>query len=193
MGKPATSILAVTVSNAWAMAQCPASRVRAPCRRKSGWASNGAGKWACNSAPFLAGRPGMAFGKTCPVSRRWLREPLMGATETAKRFATSARLCPASLALIRAATLTLWWVIDQTTEHPRSPWAEPPWARVRFLTHWERGPRRAVADQASRMSTFPSARPGRSARSHRSGHQARTSARLPGWRLARSLPWRQRC
>ena len=64
---------------------------------------------------------------------------------------------------------------------------------VRFLTHWERGPRRAVADQASRMSTFPSARLGRTARSHRTGHQAKTSVRLPGWRPALYLPRRQQC
>ena len=44
---------------------------------------------------------------------------------------------------------------------------------VRFLTHFEGDPRRAVADQASRMSTFPSARLGQTARSHPTGSLAR--------------------
>jgi len=41
----------------WNKRQC-SSRVA------SGWASNCARKWACNTAPFLAGRPGIALGKT---------------------------------------------------------------------------------------------------------------------------------
>src|SRR6266566_4313918 len=53
-------MLAVLTSmpcSAWNSRQC-SSRVA------SGWASNCALKWACNTAPFLAGRPGIAFGNT---------------------------------------------------------------------------------------------------------------------------------
>ena len=67
-------------------------------RLTSGWRSNCSSRPARNAAPFFAGRPGIAFGKTSPVSRRALRYRLMVGTETAKVSATSAWLAPASMA-----------------------------------------------------------------------------------------------
>jgi hypothetical protein len=67
-------------------------------RVTSGYRSSCSLRPACNAAPFLAGRPGIAFGKTWPVSRRALRYRLMVGTETANVFAISAWLVPASTA-----------------------------------------------------------------------------------------------
>ncbi len=57
-------------------------------RVTSGWASNCALRWTCNTAPTTFGRPGIALGVTLPVSLRCLRYRLMVATETANCSAT---------------------------------------------------------------------------------------------------------
>src|ERR1700738_4201839 len=51
------AVLTAMPCAAWNRLQC-SSRVA------SGWATNCALKWTCNTAPFLAGRPGIALGNT---------------------------------------------------------------------------------------------------------------------------------
>jgi len=66
-------------------------------RLASGCASSCSTSPCWNAAPFTAGRPAMALGRIWPVSRRALRDRLMGAPEMAKVSATSAWLKPASM------------------------------------------------------------------------------------------------